>query len=172
VSLPRDPGVEYADVGSAQELADACAERFEAADVLLMAAAVADFRPASPAAGKLKKDSPDAPAVIALEPTEDVLSGLAARRRADQTLVGFAAEHGADAVAYGRRKLERKKLDAVVVNDVSDSRIGFDASDNEVTLITRTGEQQVARAGKPEVAGAILDLVLSLRSGTAVRVAG
>jgi phosphopantothenoylcysteine decarboxylase/phosphopantothenate--cysteine ligase len=170
VALPRDPAVEYADVVTAAELAAACEARFDDADVLLMAAAVADFRPAAPAPGKLKKDSEAAPASLALEPTRDVLSGLAARRRDDQILIGFAAEHGPGAVAYARAKLERKGLDAVVVNDVSDPAIGFDAPDNEVTLITRDEERVVPRAGKAEVAGAILDLVLSLRSETRVRV--
>jgi len=170
VALPRDEAIAYADVETAAELGAACLERFEAADVLLMAAAVADFRPASRVSGKLKKDSPDAPSTLALERTQDVLSDLAARRRADQTLVGFAAEHGARALAHGREKLERKQLDEVVVNDVSDPRIGFDAADNEVRLVTRDGERAVARASKDEVADAILDLVLSLRSGASVKV--
>ncbi len=171
VALARDAAIAYADVETAAELGAACLDRFEAADVLLMAAAVADFRPASRASGKLKKDSPDTPSTLALERTDDVLAGLAAQRRPDQTLVGFAAEHGPQALAHGREKLERKKLDAVVVNDVSDPRIGFDAPENEVTLITRDGERTVARASKPDVADAILDLVLSLRSGAAIKVA-
>jgi phosphopantothenoylcysteine decarboxylase/phosphopantothenate--cysteine ligase len=100
-----------------------------------------------------------------------VLSGLASRRRDGQILIGFAAEHGPGALAYARAKLERKGLDAVVVNDVSDPGIGFDAPDNEVTLITREEERVVPRAGKVEVASVILDLVLSLRSGTPIRVA-
>lgn len=172
VSLPRDSAVTYSDVETADELAAACLERFESVDVLLMAAAVADFRPAAPAQGKLKKDSADAPSSLELERTEDVLAGLAGRRRPEQTLVGFAAEHGPDGVAHGRAKLERKGLDAVVVNDISDPGIGFDAADNEVTLVTREGERRVARAGKLEVSDAILDLVLSLRSGTAIKVTG
>ena len=86
---------------------------------------------------------------IELEPTEDVLSALAARRRSDQVLVGFAAEHGDGAVDYGREKLERKRLDAVVVNDISRAGIGFDAAENEVTILAADGrERHVARAGK------------------------
>ena len=90
-----------------------------------MAAAVADFRPRAPADTKLKKDR--GVPQLELEPTEDVLGTLAARRRDDQVLVGFAAEHGDDAVANARGKLERKRLDAVVVNDISKPGIGFDA---------------------------------------------
>src|SRR3954464_7267589 len=95
VAIPRPPGIEYLDVGTAQELADACAARFAACDVLLMAAALADYRPAAPHAGKLKKDAAGAELRLELTRTEDVLSGLAARRRPGQLIVGFAAEHGA-----------------------------------------------------------------------------
>ncbi|MDP8968482.1 MAG: bifunctional phosphopantothenoylcysteine decarboxylase/phosphopantothenate--cysteine ligase CoaBC, partial [Actinomycetota bacterium] len=125
VALPRDQRVAYVDVETAAELQQACAAAFEAADVLLMAAAVADFRPARSFAGKLKKAGEERIGVE-LERTPDILSGLAATRRAGQTLVGFAAEHGEDALRYGREKLARKGLDAVVVNDVSRSDIGFD----------------------------------------------
>jgi phosphopantothenoylcysteine decarboxylase/phosphopantothenate--cysteine ligase len=163
VALPRPPGAELRLVETAAELADACAELFPSCDVLLMAAAVADFRPASPAAGKIKKDA-GAPDTIALERTEDVLAGLAAARRADQTVVGFAAEHGEDALAYAREKLARKRLDAIVVNDVSRADIGFDADENEVTIITPAGESPVARAPKAQVADAILDAVAELRA--------
>ena len=77
-----------------------------------------------------------------------MLSGLAARRRPGQLLVGFAAEHGDGASTYGRGKLERKRLDAVVVNDVSQPGIGFDAADNEVTIVAADGTSAVAQAGK------------------------
>jgi phosphopantothenoylcysteine decarboxylase / phosphopantothenate---cysteine ligase len=164
VVLPRADGVTYRDVETAAQLADACAEEFPRCDVLLMAAAVADFRPAAPVAGKIKKTAADAPDAIALEPTPDVLSGLAAQRRAGQTLVGFAAEHGDGALAYARDKLERKRLDAVVVNDVSQPGIGFDAAENEVTIVTAAGERTVARAAKHAVADAILDEVTRLRT--------
>jgi phosphopantothenoylcysteine decarboxylase / phosphopantothenate---cysteine ligase len=165
VSLADPPGVEVEAVGTAAELKAACDRRFEQCDVLLMAAAVADFRPAAPADHKLKKtDSPDAPR-LELEPTDDVLAGLSARRRPGQTLVGFAAEHGDGAIEYGRGKLHRKDLDAVVVNDVSDPRIGFDASENEVTVLSRDGhETRVQRASKAEVARRILDEVRRLRT--------
>ncbi|MBV9048793.1 MAG: bifunctional phosphopantothenoylcysteine decarboxylase/phosphopantothenate--cysteine ligase CoaBC, partial [Solirubrobacterales bacterium] len=132
VGLEPPTGVKVIAVGSAAELAHECAESFDRCDVVLMAAAVADFRPSAATSGKLKKDQ-GVPA-IELEPTEDVLSALGARRRPDQLLVGFAAEHGDGALEYGRGKLERKRLDAVVVNDISASGIGFDARQNEVTI--------------------------------------
>jgi len=164
VSLPTPAGVEVVPVETAAQLATACAEAFPRCDVLLMAAAVADFRPADPADRKLKKDSADAPDAIALEPTPDVLSGLAADRRPEQTIVGFAAEHGEGALEYARGKLTRKRLDAIVVNDISRADIGFDATDNEVTIVTPDGEHPVARAPKEEIAAAILDVVAQLRA--------
>ena len=112
-----------------------------------MAAAVADFRPGAPAATKLKKD-PRHPPTIELEPTEDVLSTLAAERRPGQVLVGFAAEHGDRAVDYGRGKLERKRLDAIVINDISQPGIGFDAADNEVTILIAGGRRAPRAPGR------------------------
>jgi phosphopantothenoylcysteine decarboxylase/phosphopantothenate--cysteine ligase len=169
VSLPAPTGADIVPVETAAQLADACAEAFPQCDVLLMAAAVADFRPADPADRKLKKDSADAPDAIALEPTPDVLSGLVATRRPGQTIVGFAAEHGEGALEYARGKLARKQLDAIVVNDISRAEIGFDAADNEVTIMTPAGEHRVARAPKGEVAAAILDLVAQLRTPDGAR---
>ena len=115
-----------------------------------------------PAGTKLKKDEREE-LVIALERTPDILSSLADSRRTDQTMVGFAAEHGEGAVAYGRDKLARKALDAVVVNDISRPDIGFEGPDNEVTIVTAAGDRHIARASKGEVARAILDVVDDLR---------
>jgi len=170
VSLPRRAGIEYVDAQSAEDLAVACEERFESADLLLMAAAVADYRPALPRAGKLKKDQTGAELELRLVRTTDVLATLAARRRPGQLLVGFAAEHGEDALAYAREKLERKGLDAIVVNDVGTPGIAFDSPDNEVTVLTESAELQVPRASKAEVATAILDAVLSRRSSSDMKV--
>jgi phosphopantothenoylcysteine decarboxylase / phosphopantothenate---cysteine ligase len=163
VALPRHPRVRYVDVVSAQDLLAACEREFSQADVLLMAAAVADFRPAHAAATKLKKEGREG-LELALEPTPDVLSGLAAQRRAGQVLVGFAAEHGENAVEYGRGKLERKRLDAVVVNDISRPDIGFEGDHNEVTIVTAAGDEHVERSSKAEVARAICDVVVALRA--------
>jgi phosphopantothenoylcysteine decarboxylase / phosphopantothenate---cysteine ligase len=162
VGLPRNPAVRYVDVRTADELAGACRDRFPDCQVLLMAAAVADYRPRLPAAGKLRKEAAES-LRLDLERTEDVLGGLAAGRRSGQTVVGFAAEHGPDAVESARRKRARKGLDAVVVNDISRADIGFEGADNEVTIATGSGERHVSRAGKAQVAAAVLDEVVRLR---------
>ncbi len=163
-ALPRAPGVTVIDVQTAAQLQAACQERFDGCDVLLMAAAVADFRPARAAEGKLSKDAVGPELVVAMERTADVLAGLADRRRPGQTLVGFAAQTGDDALADGRRKLVAKGLDAVVVNDVSQPGAGFDVPTNEVTIVTAGGDQHVALASKAEVARAVLDAVTALRA--------
>ncbi|HEU4656572.1 MAG TPA: bifunctional phosphopantothenoylcysteine decarboxylase/phosphopantothenate--cysteine ligase CoaBC [Capillimicrobium sp.] len=164
VALPRNPRVEVVDVETAAELQAACEAAFDDCDVLLMAAAVADFRPAAAAERKLKKDEVGDALSVAMERTPDVLAGLAARRRPGQTLVGFAAETGDGAVDYGRRKLRAKRLDAVVVNDVAAPGRGFDVPTNEVTIVTAGGEQHVELASKAEVAAAVLDAVMALRA--------
>jgi phosphopantothenoylcysteine decarboxylase/phosphopantothenate--cysteine ligase len=169
VSLPRRAGITYVDVTTAAELAEAAQERFAAADVLLMAAAVADYRPADPHAGKLKKDAAGE-LNLQLVRTTDVLSTLASARRPGQVLIGFAAEHGDGALAHARGKLDRKGLDAIVLNDVSDPTIGFDSAENEVVVVTAEGDHPLPRAAKADVAGAILDMVLSDRSSTRVKV--
>jgi phosphopantothenoylcysteine decarboxylase/phosphopantothenate--cysteine ligase len=170
VALPRRSGIEYVDVRTAAELAAACEERFDAADVLLMAAAVADYRPEGEHAGKLKKDETGPELALRLVRTTDVLATLAARRRPGQLLVGFAAEHGEGAIAYGRAKLAGKDLDVVVVNDIGAPGIGFDTAQNEVTIVTPDSERHVPRASKAEVANAILDAVLSRRSSSDMKV--
>jgi phosphopantothenoylcysteine decarboxylase / phosphopantothenate---cysteine ligase len=170
VALPRRSEIEYVDVETAEELKDACDARFDAADVLLMAAAVADYRPDAAHAGKLKKDATGGELELRLVRTPDVLASLSARRRPGQLLVGFAAEHGDGALAYGREKLARKDLDAVVVNDIGEPGIGFDAAQNEVTIVTPDSERHIPRASKAEVATAILDAVLSRRSSSDMKV--
>jgi len=172
VALADPPGVARHDLATAAELQEACEREFPACDVLLMAAAVADFRPREQADGKIKKAG-RASLELELEPTADVLAGLARHRRAGQTLVGFAAEHGERAIELARRKLEQKGLDAVVVNDISRGDIGFEVDANEVTILTdrRSASdsaqpehvRHVPRAAKTEVAEAILDAVERLR---------
>ncbi len=163
VALEPPPGVRLIPVRTAAELADACRNELDRCDILLMSAAVADFRPAGPVDRKLKKE--DGVPKLELERTEDVLSALADLRREDQTLVGFAAEHGEGAVEHGRGKLERKRLDAIVVNDIARSGIGFESGDNEVTILTADGgERHVPRARKERVAQAVLDEVERLRT--------
>lgn len=161
VALERSGAITYVDVETAAELRDAALAAFADTDLLLMAAAVADFRPADPTAGKIKKDGRDG-LTVALEPTDDVLSLLSEQRRPGQVLVGFAAEHGDGVLDHARGKLERKRLDAVVVNDVSQPGIAFDAADNEVAIVTASGEQHVPRAAKDDVARTILEFAAEL----------
>ena len=165
VALERDPAVAYVDVCTAAEMSDAVKAGFATTDVLLMAAAVADFRPADPVDAKIKKSGRDE-LTVRLEATEDVLAAVSAQRRAGQLVIGFAAEHGDEALANAKGKLERKALDAVVVNDVSVPGITFDATDNEVAIVTPGGMVQVPRASKEEVAARILDEVERLRASS------
>jgi phosphopantothenoylcysteine decarboxylase / phosphopantothenate---cysteine ligase len=168
VSLDLPPGVRSVHVQTAAELERAVRQEFEASDVLLMAAAVADFRPRDADQAKISKSGRDG-LTLELEPTTDVLGALADIRRGEQTVVGFAAEHGAGALERARQKLERKRLDAVVLNDISRSDIGFDAEHNEVTIVDARGERQVARGPKSAVAAAVLDEVESLRTPASAR---
>jgi phosphopantothenoylcysteine decarboxylase/phosphopantothenate--cysteine ligase len=167
VALPTAAAVRRVDVKTAAELAVATREAFVDCHVLLMAAAVADFRPQAAAEQKLARESSDELS-LRLEPTEDVLAGLGAERRRGQTLVGFAAEHGGDVVGRARAKLDRKGIDAIVVNDVSDPAIGFDSEENEVTVVERDGGHPIPRGSKEQIAEGILDRVGHLRSASAV----
>ena len=158
VDLPRHAQISYIDVESAAQLEHAAREQFPKCELLLMAAAVADFTAVDPAEGKLKKGDLEELELV-LEPTTDVLSALSEMRSLGQTLVGFAAEHGTDAVELGRTKLVSKGLDALVINDVSGTDIGFESNSNEVTIVTAAGDQHVPKADKLEIADAILDAV-------------
>jgi phosphopantothenoylcysteine decarboxylase / phosphopantothenate---cysteine ligase len=166
VTIPPPDGVSEVKVETTAELEAAVRERFPDADVLIMAAAPADFRPMEPADTKLLREENES-LTVDLEPTEDIVAAVAAGRRPDQTVVGFAAEHGTGAVERGRAKLARKGLDAVVVNDISRTDIGFDSSENEVTIVLADGEREVGRRPKPEVAAAILDEVERVRTKAA-----
>ena len=158
VDLPRHTQISYIDVESAAQLEAAARDQFPGCDLLLMAAAVADFTASEPAPGKLKKDG-RSELELTLSPTTDVLAALSELRTEGQTLVGFAAEHGADAVEVGRTKLASKGLDALVINDVAGAEIGFESSSNEVTIVTAVGDQHVPKADKLEIAEAILDAI-------------
>ena len=141
-------------VETAAEMAAAVAAEAPAADVVVMAAAVSDYRPAASEDGKRGKSAE--PWQVTLEPTADILAGLGATRRPGQVLIGFAAEHGAD-VGRARAKLERKAVDMIVMNDVSRTDIGFGADSNELILVTSKGETPVPRRSKRECAAAIWD---------------
>ncbi len=161
VALPEPPGVHRIDVETADQLAAAASAEFSDTHVLLMAAAPADFRPTDVAAGKLKRqDGLD----LHLEPTEDILASLTAKRTNSQTVVGFAAEHGGEnPVGRARAKLTRKNADLIVLNDVSDPEIGFESDQNAVTLIDKDSETLIPISPKDAIAGAILDKVDQLR---------
>ncbi|MBJ7342612.1 MAG: bifunctional phosphopantothenoylcysteine decarboxylase/phosphopantothenate--cysteine ligase CoaBC [Solirubrobacteraceae bacterium] len=158
VDLPRHTQISYIEVESAAQLEAAARDQFPSCELLLMAAAVADFTASEPAPGKLKKDG-RSELELTLSPTTDVLAALSELRTEGQTLVGFAAEHGADAVEVGRTKLDSKGLDALVINDVAGAEIGFESSSNEVTIVTAVGDQHVPKADKLEIAEAILDAI-------------
>jgi phosphopantothenoylcysteine decarboxylase/phosphopantothenate--cysteine ligase len=161
VELPEPAGVRRIDVETAAQLARAAEAEFPSAHVLLMAAAPADFRAASVATEKLAREGE---LDLRLEPTEDILAALAAARTESQTIVGFAAEHGGDALERARGKLGRKKADLIVLNDVSDPSIGFESENNAATLIDADSEAEVPFASKDAVAEAILEKVDRLRA--------
>ncbi|MDA8295800.1 MAG: bifunctional phosphopantothenoylcysteine decarboxylase/phosphopantothenate--cysteine ligase CoaBC [Actinomycetota bacterium] len=154
-------GVEVVRVSSAAELAAAVRAHAPSADVVVMAAAVADFRPVRAIAGKLAKR--DGIPELVLEPTEDVLAELGASRRPGQVLVGFAAEVAAsteDLEARALRKLEDKQVDLVVANDVGQPDVGFGYETNAVSIVGAAGVlTRVPLAAKPTIADAILDAV-------------
>ena len=161
VHLPSPGTIRRVDVESTAEMAAAVLAELPASDILLMAAAVADFRPERTAAAKLDRAGGDLD--LRLKATEDIVAAAARERRPGQTIVGFAAEHGTDAIERAARKLEAKGLDAVIFNDVSRADIGFDAERNEVTILGQGGRHEVPLAPKEEVADAILDRVEALR---------
>jgi len=157
------PGVRRIDVETASELGAAVGEEFGRSHVLLMAAAVADFRPARAEGGKIAREGSGG-LDLRMEETEDILAAVAAGRSDGQLVIGFAAEHGPEAIERARAKLERKGADAIVFNDVSRSDIGFDADRNEVTIVEGDTETVVEKALKGEVAEAILDRVDAIRA--------
>ena len=159
LELPRDvsSAVTRIDVETAADMEHAVGAAAEGADVVVMAAAVADFRPKRSAGTKLSKEE-GIPELV-LEPTPDILAGLAARRRPGQVLVGFAAETH-DALERGRRKLTRKGVDLLVVNDVSAPGAGFDHDTNAVVILEADGSaQEIPLTSKDAVANAVLDRV-------------
>jgi phosphopantothenoylcysteine decarboxylase/phosphopantothenate--cysteine ligase len=147
-------GVEVVDTPTAETMLAAALARSEA-DLVLMAAAVADYRPAEQVAEKRAKD--DRLWRLELEPTADVLQTLGDRRSDRQVLVGFAAETGPDGLSRAREKLNRKRVDLVVYNDVARDDIGFDSDENEVVLVTASGERRVGKASKDRIAATIVD---------------
>ena len=157
VAVPVPDGIDVVETPTADDVAREARARAAAADVVVMAAAIADYRPTQAVAGKRAKD--EEPWNLSLEPTVDVLRMLGARDRNGQVLVGFGAEVGAGGLNRKRTMLHDKNVDLVVYNDVGRNAVGFDAAENEVVLITREGEREVTRAPKEQIAAAVLDEV-------------
>ena len=157
LAVAAPDGVEVVEVPTAADLEREARSRSAHADVVVMAAAVADYRPAEAIEGKRAKTG--AAWLLELQPTADVLAQLGEQERNGQVLVGFGAETGEAGLERKRRMLTDKNLDLVVYNDVSAPGIGFDATENEVTLVTRAGERELPRASKAEIAAGIVDEV-------------
>ncbi len=155
---PADPAIELVPVTTAEEMAAQAVARFAACDAAILAAAVADYRPAQPATGKIKKSSQ--PLHLELLPTTDILAELG-RRKTHQLLVGFAAETG-NPRAAARAKLAAKNADLIVGNDVAQPGVGFDSADNAVVLVSAADETALPRASKDHIAGQILAAIAAL----------
>ena len=161
LSAPAD--CEVVAVTTAQEMRDKVAARLDKCDVLIAAAAVADYAPEQVSRGKMKKSGESL--TVTLAPTPDILAECGARKRPGQLLVGFAAETE-DVLANARAKLKAKNLDLIVANDVSRPGIGFDAADNAGWLLYADGrEVEIPRTSKAELAAKVLDAVVELRRG-------
>jgi phosphopantothenoylcysteine decarboxylase/phosphopantothenate--cysteine ligase len=161
VAVPAPAGVTVVATPSAADLEREALSRRDA-DVVVMAAAVADYRPAAPSASKRSKDGTSW--TVELEPTTDVLAALGAARRSGQVIVGFAADEADGGLERAREKRRAKNADLFVFNDVSRADIGFDTDENEVTVISANGDRMVAKAPKSVIAAAILDEVERLLS--------
>ena len=155
LSVPAPSGVDVVDAPSAADVERATTG--SDADVVLMAAAVSDYRPSQ--SDEAKRPKSEEPWTIELEPTTDVLRSLGQGRKNGQVLVGFAAETAANGLERARRKLADKRVDLVVYNDVSRDDVGFDAQENEVVIVSAQGERRVDKAPKEAIAAAILDEV-------------
>jgi phosphopantothenoylcysteine decarboxylase/phosphopantothenate--cysteine ligase len=154
LAVPVPGGIEVVETPTAETMLEA-ALAHAGADLVLMAAAVADYRPLERYEEKRPKD--EQPWSVTLEPTTDVLRTLAERRTNGQVLIGFAADRGEQGLSRAREKLERKRVDLVVYNDVSRDDIGFDVPDNEVVLVTAAAERRVPKGPKDQIAAAIVD---------------
>jgi phosphopantothenoylcysteine decarboxylase/phosphopantothenate--cysteine ligase len=164
VDLPHDPSITYVSAPTADQLHMACLTHTADADIVIMAAAVADFRPAQSIAGKIDK-SVSSTLDLTLEKTTDILSELGTRKRSGQFLIGFAAEAGPEGLVRARDKRVRKGCDALVFNDISTPDLGFGSDDNQITILTAHREEQFPRATKAVCADLILDCAVDGSSG-------
>jgi phosphopantothenoylcysteine decarboxylase / phosphopantothenate---cysteine ligase len=161
LSVPPPGKVELVPAPTPAELEREVLARADA-DIVVMAAAVADYRPTEPEPSAEKRPKNAEPWTLTLEPTSDVLAQLGARRRRGQLLVGFAADRGDTGLARAREKLAAKKSDLIVFNDVSREDIGFDADENEVVLVSAAGARRIQKAPKERIASEILDEIVKL----------
>ena len=155
--LDAPGGVGFLGVVSAKEMFDAATEAFRDADIAVMSAAVADYRPKTPVASKIKKS--DAVMTIELEPTDDILKTLGQTKRSDQITVGFALETDNE-VENAKAKLVSKNCDMIVLNSMRDEGAGFGHDTNRVTLITRNKIREMQLKSKAEVAEDIWTAIL------------
>ncbi len=163
LSVPAPVGIDVVETPTAADVEREALARADA-DVVIMAAAVADYRPATPSGDKRPKD--DAAWSLELEPTVDVLRALGERRPTrGQVLVGFAAETGDGGLERAGEKLTRKRLDLIVYNDVSANGVGFDSEENEVVIVSPEGQRAVPRAPKAQIAAAVIDEVVRVLNG-------
>jgi phosphopantothenoylcysteine decarboxylase/phosphopantothenate--cysteine ligase len=156
---------EFVSVESSAQMREALLQRFGRASIIIMAAAVSDFTPAEVADQKIKRTGEMSLGLnLKLRPTEDILAELSSRRAPGQLIVGFAAETE-NLTENARRKLERKQLDAIVLNDVSRPGLGFGSERNAGEIITASETTAIAEMTKAEMAGRVLDAVVKLRAG-------
>jgi phosphopantothenoylcysteine decarboxylase/phosphopantothenate--cysteine ligase len=161
VDRPATPGIEVVRVDTASEMADAVLGRLDVVDIIVMAAAVADFRPATTAGEKIKKA--DGVPQVVLEPTTDILAEVGRNKRPGQIVVGFAAETN-DVRANAASKLANKNIDFVVANDVAAPNVGFEHDTNRVLLLGTDGtDLDIPLSSKRDIARAILDAVASTK---------
>jgi phosphopantothenoylcysteine decarboxylase / phosphopantothenate---cysteine ligase len=154
LAVPAPAGVELIETPTAEAMLEAARTHADA-ELVLMAAAVADYRPGEQLDEKRPKSGE--PWQVTLQPTTDILHELGSRRANGQVLVGFAADHGDRGLERAREKLARKSVDLIVFNDVSQADVGFDSPDNEVVLVSADGEQRIAKAPKDQIAAAIIE---------------
>ena len=165
IDLPLAPGVREVDTPTAGGMYREVMRLLPETDILIMAAAVADYEVVTPAGGKIGKSQGEV--YVSLAPTADILCEVALAKRSDQFVVGFAAEYGIQGLVRARQKLVRKRLDMIVFNDISRSDIGFNSDYNEVHILTPHGETKVERAPKETIAEIVLDHIA--RAGRRLR---
>jgi phosphopantothenoylcysteine decarboxylase/phosphopantothenate--cysteine ligase len=163
LTVPPPDGIEVVDTPTAADLEREALGRSDA-DVVVMAAAVADYRALAPSATKRTKDG--SPWIVELEPTADVLAAIGSTRRPGQVIVGFAADESEAGLERAREKRRSKNADLFVFNDISRADIGFDSAENEVVVVSENGDRVVPKASKRVVAAAVLDEVERLLSTT------